>query len=129
MPKVRYEYVLVAIDSSGNKSLPSDGVKGRKVFADQDKEELSMKITSFNYSAENKNLTIRWNQRSGKPLKGAVVFCQKEEGADFKPCSGMITSGQWNTTLKEKGSLVYKVKAFDTEGNKWESRVLPLIVE
>lgn len=110
-----YEYSLVAIDSIGNKSKPSNRYK---VFIPIKKKEenLSCKIKQLKFSKSTRSVKIFWESNPYKDSVNYIVF-RKENDGSFKPICELNSFTRYVDRNIENGKkYIYEVRCYYSEG-------------
>jgi uncharacterized protein len=117
-PNTSYTYYLVAIDSTGNESDPSEYFEAHVSLKNV---KNSSQVKNLKVQKKNKSIEAEWQLSTSPDFAGCVLF-RGEEGKDLKPVSGMLQSGKFMDTVTDSVEVFYyQVKVYDKNGNKDES--------
>ncbi len=119
-------YVITALDSTGNESVVSNtySLNSEKVLqADGTITKIKLK-----YKSSTKEITLSWKyDGDNKPL-GYIIYRAKDD-SKLKPFTGMTSE----TTLKDKnpkeGTYKYKITAFYSNGEKVTSEIKQITIK
>lgn len=115
-----YTYYLVAIDSLGNKSEPSDFFNTPSPIP----SSITSKIRSLNIKQKNKNIQLKWEIEKTPIFMGCVVYCSSET-EPMKPISGIISENTFTYTPTDSIHVKYfMIRSFDNGGKKSDSETI-----
>lgn len=121
---VRYYYSLIALDSAGNPSKPSEPYDFRKI--ELDTATYSITSAKGKYQKKKSRYTLTWSDKYKAEVEGYVVF-RRENGQEFKPLSGLLTNPEYvDNGIKSEKVYFYQIKQFFKNGTIGESDVLEL---
>lgn len=111
-PNLDYYYYVVALDSAGNTSRPSDQVYGRRVVKDPTSNvKIDLKVK---YNKKRRQNTLRWELESPDAVSGFVVFSGEHE-TQLTPITGLIKTKNFVDKKEGKqkpGVKYYQVRAY-----------------
>lgn len=120
---VAYLYYLVAVDSAGNQSQPSEHYKAYNIQTD-DKNKSQVK--NVRIVEKDKNIELSWQVSESAKYQGTVVF-RGETADNMKPVSGMLKTDKYTDVLTDSTAVFfYRVKVYDTDGHKGETETIKL---
>lgn len=120
---VAYLYYLVAVDSAGNQSQPSEHYKAYNIQTD-DKNKSQVK--NVRIVEKDKNIELSWQVSESAKYQGTVVF-RGETADNMKPVSGMLKTDKYTDVLTDSTAVFfYQVKVYDTDGSKGETETIKL---
>ena len=120
-PNTPYQYYLEAVDSVGNRSLPSDIVHGYLIG---ESEPIQIENVRIKYNKRKKSNTIQWSVDETAGILGFVLFRGTSE-SNLKPITG-ITKGVLyvDKGVRPEDEFFYQVKAYDREGKNSGSDII-----
>ena len=121
-----YNYFIIALDSAGNKSEPSNYFPFKWV----DNKSL-LKIKDFNVKLDkkDKSATLNWDIEKDANFHGSVVF-RAFNGGDFSQLSGNLKENlQYLDKNLKVGEYVYLIKLYDKIGNITKSENIKIILK
>lgn len=121
---VRYYYSLVAIDSAGNPSKPSEPYDFRKT--ELDTTTFSIASAKGKYLKKKSRYILTWSNKYKVEVEGYVVF-RREDGQEFNPLSGLLTNSEYvDNGIKPEKVYFYQIKQYFKNGTTGESEILEL---
>ena len=99
-----YFYYLVAIDSAGNQSQPSDIQKGLNNYPTLSSSPQDIKLK---YREDKKDIQISWKLERPDGLAGVVVYRKIEEKDKFMPLSGNLSENEFLDKDVKVGNTYY----------------------
>ncbi len=127
-PGVSYEYYLVAFDSTGNNSWPSNHLR-HKIKVDV-QENVSVSRFEARYDKKKQLVTLKWKISEDTDVKGVVLYKQSNKENTFSPLTGLMEE----TAYKDKdvstgGDYVYQLRAYNKKGDVFKSEILKIKIE
>lgn len=111
---IRYQYTLVALDSTGLSSEKSELFYGGLPKA---AEDIAPAALDIKVNQRKQTAVLSWNNGPDKAaLVGYTVF-RAESGKTMKPVSGLVKGTQYkDANLKEGTTYTYEIRAYSTTG-------------
>ena len=118
VPNKPYTYYLVAIDSVGNESEPSEYFEA---YVSEKNEKNTSQVKNLKVRKKEKNIEVEWQLKNSPNFIGCVLF-KGEEGESMKPISGMLQTDKFTDSVSNSTTVFYyQVKVYDKDGTKNES--------
>lgn len=124
-----YAYKLTAIDSSGNESVFSNGLK-KSVKMNSDKGTIS--VTKFNvkYNQKRNQTEVNWKLSNDKNLKTCMVYRIKKGDINLTPCSGLVNECHFIDNDLQKGSeYSYQLRIYNATGDVIKSELKSVLTQ
>jgi fibronectin type 3 domain-containing protein len=121
---IGYDYVLVSMDSSKNRSEQSNtyhGIwstaAGKSVLAD----------LAISYDSASHKVNLSWAEE--QDINGYILY-RKKEDSEFKPITGIIKASAYADRTINKGSQYdYRLRSIGNTGIKGESKSITIIIK
>ena len=114
---IRYEYTIVAFDTSGNKSEISDAYFA--VLLDKSRNEQEFSNFKASYSKNKKQVKLTWKIKNVNNIKGYMVYRKEGSKGQIKPLTGLINDVEYidkKINTKKQGTYSYQVRVFTNSG-------------
>ncbi|NOQ24977.1 MAG: hypothetical protein GQ564_06400 [Bacteroidales bacterium] len=126
----KYNYYLIAMDSSGNSSQYSNPFPGK---LPKKNPEIGDKVIKFiNVKNKGKYNQIRWEINPEDGYLGVIVY-RKEEGGVFRPLTGLMQSNKIkDSNITPGGIYYYEVRVYHEsygESRSKQERIIVPVVE
>ena len=122
-PNVEYGYYIVALDSTGNKSVTSDTLYSQLVKEIENDEVF--KNLKIKYKEKKVNIQFEVTQLSDDH-KGYVIY--RKTGTDtFKPLTGLIQESKYaDKDVKADMVYYYEIRAYNKQGVSAKSKIVEI---
>ncbi|MBN2778241.1 MAG: hypothetical protein JXR36_11395 [Bacteroidales bacterium] len=115
-PGIKYNYYLIACDSSNNLSVPSD-IRTARILADNKELDLVNSFTA-KYNKRSKSVNLSWKVSEQEEIKSFIVYRKMDETENFKPISGNIKKTEFSDKIdKDEGVFYYRISVITKSNN------------
>ncbi len=115
-----HKYYVVAVDSEGNFSAPSDACIAPQL--DYPDANLEFDRFDLNHKSRKKLVKLEWKINYPEETKGFVVYRKTINQKHFTPLSGMITETNFQDNLREdNGTYQYRIGALGKDDKMYYS--------
>lgn len=120
-----YNYYLLSVDSSGNKSVMSNPYPYTWVDT---KSSLLIKDFDVKISSKDKKAKVTWKIEKDKDFKGCIVF-RSFNGEGMVQLSGnLLDTDEYIDSKLKEGAYIYMLKLYDKLGNIVKSEEVKVIL-
>jgi len=118
IPGTDYEYILQAVDETGNVSVSSRPITLRTFDGTSPEPPGSFKAESI-HSGE--GILVTWEIPDGENLKGVILYRAKTEDGIFYPLTDFTREGSFlDEKVRDGRTYWYRLAAFDASNNRSE---------
>lgn len=121
-----YSYYIIAYDSAGNRSLPSNIWFVNNNYRNP---KIIISDVKLKYQASKKAVNISWAYEEKEQLLGYVIYRKEGEKGQLVPVSEKVFKpGFIDRNVKESSTYYYEIRAYDKTGNIIKSEIKKITI-
>lgn len=121
-----YSYYLIAMDSSGNRSLPSNPWSWHQKPSLINSALTNVKVK---YNSGKKSVNLSWNFDKSNQFIGYVIFRKDGGIGQLAPVSEKVKRAQFvDKDIKQPATYYYEIRAYDKSGNIIKSEITKITI-
>jgi fibronectin type 3 domain-containing protein len=125
-PEKEYFYYLIAIDSAGNKSVPSNKISAVNNYKTINNE---LKNIHVKYREDKHDIYITWRPEKSESIEGYAIMRSENTANDFRSVSGKLSNHEYyDKEVKAGNTYYYQVRAYDKLGNIEKSEIIKITI-
>lgn len=122
-----YFYYMVAIDSAGNVSQPSNTLNGYNNFRMLGSAPSDVKLK---YREDKKDVQITWKQKQTEGMLGCKIYRRQNDSQQMISLSGSLKNNEYyDKDIKQGESYYYEIRAYDKAGNISKSELVKITIK